>query len=69
MPFEGHTEDTRIRRRADGSIDIDHYDRLARRLRSDDVRGRLSRLQAPISRLLRAVGSQPSARIRALFVS
>ena len=69
MPFEGHTEDTRICRRPDGSIDIDHYDRLARRLRADDLRGGLTRLQAPIARLLRAAGSQPSARIRAFFGS
>ena len=35
-----------IRRRADGSIDFDHYDRIARRQRARDQRAALERLAA-----------------------
>lgn len=58
-----------IRRRPDGSIDVDHYDRIARGLRAHDERAALARLAPPMVRLLRTLGSRPSARIRALFGS
>lgn len=58
-----------IRRRADGSIDLEHYERIARRLRGDDLRAGLARMKPPIAWLVRAIGIQPSARIRAFFGS
>lgn len=58
-----------IHRRPDGSIDFDHYDRIARGLRTHDQSAALSRLALTIVRPLRIFGAQPSARIRALVGS
>ncbi|WP_209427025.1 hypothetical protein [Pararhodobacter sp. SW119] len=69
MTPDDQTHATQIRRRSDGTIDFDHYEAIARRLRAEDQRKALARMEPPIARLLRAVGSQPSARIRALFGS
>ena len=44
-----------IRRRAGGSIDFDHYDRLARRLRARDHRAALERLAASVCSTLGAL--------------
>ena len=63
------TDPQNIRRRPDGSIDFDHYDRIARGLRAHDQHAALARLGPPMVRLLRIFGSRPSARIRALFGS
>lgn len=63
------TDPQNTRRRPDGSIDFDHYGRIARSLRAHDQGAALSRLATPMVRLLRIFGSQPSARIRALFGS
>ena len=63
------TETQNIRRRPDGSIDFDHYVRIARGLRAHDQRAALSRLAPPMVRPLWIFGSRPSARIRALFGS
>jgi len=56
--------DAVIRRRADGSIDHAHYDRLARRLRARDQRAALSGLVAPLVRLIRAVRWRGGGPIR-----
>lgn len=61
------TDTQNIRRRPDGSIDHEHYDRVACGLRADDQRAALARLAPPIVQLLRTFGSRPSARIRAFF--
>lgn len=63
------TDSTSVRRRPDGSIDFDHYDRIARGLRAHDQRAALARLVAPVTRLLRTLGSRPTAKLRALFGS
>ena len=49
------TDDPIIRRRDDGSIDIDHYDHVARDLRAQDQRTALGKLIAPVIWLLGAV--------------
>lgn len=66
---EKMTDPQNIRRRPDGSIDFDHYDRIAHGLRAHDQGAALSQLAPTIARLLRILGSRPSARIRALFGS
>jgi hypothetical protein len=48
------TDDPIIRRRPDGSIDLDHYDHRPRPARSSDQRAALQRLIAPVNRLLGA---------------
>jgi 4-oxalocrotonate tautomerase len=58
-----------IRLHPDGSIDFDHYERIARGLRACDQRAALALLATPIARFLRAFGSTPSAQIRAPFKS
>jgi hypothetical protein len=63
------TDPQNIRRRPDGSIDFDHYDRIARGLRAHDQRAVLARLAPPMVRLLRTFCSRPSVRIRAIFGS
>ena len=63
------TETQNIRRRPDGSIDFDHYVRIARGLRAHDERAALARLAPLMVRLLRTLRSRPSARIRARFGS
>lgn len=60
-----HTQN--IHRRPDGSIDFDHYDRIARGLRAHDQRAAMTRLAAPMIRLLRTLASRPSSQLRALF--
>jgi len=52
------TESPIIRRRPDGSIDTDHYDRTARRLRVRDQRAALRHLIASMSRLPGALWSR-----------
>jgi hypothetical protein len=64
---EKMTDPQNIRRRPDGSIDVDHYVHIARGLRAHDERAALARLAPPMVRLLWIFGSRPSARIRALF--
>ena len=49
------TDDPIIRRRDDGSIDIDHYDHIARGQRASDQRAALGKLIAPVTWLLGAV--------------
>jgi hypothetical protein len=44
--------DPPIRRRADGSIDLDHYDARARRLRAREQRTALWRLTVSLARLV-----------------
>lgn len=63
------TDSQNIRRRPDGSIDHEHYDRVACGLRAHDQRAVLSGLAPSIARLLRILSSRPSARIRAFFGS
>lgn len=63
------TDTQNIRRRPDGSIDADHYDRIASGLRAHDQRAALAQLASPMVQLLLTLGSRPSARIRALFGS
>jgi hypothetical protein len=48
------TADPIIRRRHDGSIDLDRYDRIARGLRAQNQRAALKRLIALVNRLLGA---------------
>ena len=61
------TDTQTIRRRPDGSIDLEHYERTARCLRAHDQRAALAWLAPPVARLLRVLVFRPSARIRALF--
>ena len=63
------TDPQNIRRRPDGSIDFDHYDRIARGQRAHDQYATLAQMAHPIARFLRTSGSRPSARIRSLFGS
>lgn len=58
-----------IRRRPDGSIDVDHYAGIACDLRAQDQCAALGRLAPPLVRVLRSLVARPSARIRALFGS
>jgi len=51
----GRAPETVICRRADGSIDYEHYDRIARNLRAHDLRAALGILIAPMHRLLGAL--------------
>ncbi|PQO24009.1 hypothetical protein C2I36_05280 [Rhodobacteraceae bacterium WD3A24] len=54
--------DPLIHRRPDGSIDFEHYDRIARRRRAHDQRAALKMLIAPVSRMLSALRFRPSTR-------
>ena len=62
------TDDPIIRRRHNSSIDLDHYDRIARDLRARDQRTALKRLIAPVSWRLGTLWSQ-SPRARSFFGS
>ncbi len=66
---DDHQNEPHIRRRSDGSIDIDHYDRVAHRLRASDQRAALAGLRHAAGRLLRVVSFHPSARMRSFFGS
>lgn len=52
-----------IRRRLDGSMDIEHYDRIARDLRSHDQRAALDQVLNALDWLLKAFGSHLLLRI------
>ncbi len=58
----GSAPETVIHRRADGSINHDHYDRVARNLRAHDQRIALKHLIAPACRLFRTVWPRTPAR-------
>ncbi len=51
-----------VRRRLDGSIDLDHYDRIARDLRVRDQRAVLESLVALVTRLFGASWPRPGGR-------
>ncbi len=55
-----------IHRRTDGSIDHDHYDRIARNLRAHDLCAALSFLFAPLGRIVRHLGATRVSGMRSL---
>ncbi|MFU8865422.1 MAG: hypothetical protein ACNA7O_16035 [Rhodobacterales bacterium] len=61
------TDNQSIHRRLDGSIDYDHYDRIARSLRSHDQRAALILLATLFNGLLKALRSYPVMRVRGLL--
>lgn len=61
------TDNQSIHHRLDGSIDYDHYDRIARSLRSHDQRAALTLLATLFNWLLKALRSYPLMRIRGLL--
>jgi hypothetical protein len=54
-----------VRRRSDGSIDIDHYRRIATRQRAAALRRMHRRLGAAISRIVAAFGTKAPGRLPA----
>lgn len=61
------TDTQTIRRRLDGSIDYDHYDRMARSLRSHDQCVALEGLATCFKRLLIALWTYPLMQTRGLL--
>jgi len=55
--------DYHIKRRADGSIDLDYYDSVARRLRARDQSSAITWLISPLMVLLRDIRARPGKRV------